>query len=151
MRMACGAEHEIVADGPVEHHTQFPGGANGRVVFRVNGEVGRPVRLVKYVAYHHERSDSAEELCFRVNETLDRVKKAGIERIRQAQRRHLDNFWDRTDVQTEGAPLLQQAIRFNLFQLLQASAGVAGYGIPAKGLTGQGYEGHYFWDTEIYV
>ena len=38
-----------------------------------------------------------------------------------------------------------------MFQILQASARTDGLGIPAKGLTGSGYEGHYFWDTEIYV
>ena len=46
---------------------------------------------------------------------------------------------------------IQQAIRFNLFHILQASARAEDSGVPAKGLTGQAYEGHYFWDTEIYV
>jgi alpha,alpha-trehalose phosphorylase len=46
---------------------------------------------------------------------------------------------------------IQQAIRFNLFHILQASARAEDAGVPAKGLTGQAYEGHYFWDTEIYV
>ncbi len=45
----------------------------------------------------------------------------------------------------------QQAVRWNLFQLCQASARTEGTGIPAKSLTGDGYEGHYFWDIEIYV
>ena len=57
----------------------------------------------------------------------------------------------RSDVQLDGAPDLQQAVRLNLFQLLQATARGEGFGVPAKGLTGRGYEGHYFWDTEIYV
>ena len=47
--------------------------------------------------------------------------------------------------------LFQQAIRFNLFHILQASARTEDTGVPAKGLTGQAYEGHYFWDTEIYT
>ena len=46
---------------------------------------------------------------------------------------------------------IQQAIRFNLFHILQASARAEDAGVPAKGLTGQAYEGHYFWDTEIYL
>ena len=45
----------------------------------------------------------------------------------------------------------QQAIRWNLLQILQAVGRAEGAGVPAKGLTGQAYEGHYFWDTEIYV
>jgi alpha,alpha-trehalose phosphorylase len=46
---------------------------------------------------------------------------------------------------------IQQAIRFNLFHILQASARAEDTGVSAKGLTGQAYEGHYFWDTEIYL
>jgi alpha,alpha-trehalose phosphorylase len=107
--------------------------------------------MVKFLAYHHENAEPCPELCFRVDETLDRATAQGIKRVLAGQRAFLDDFWSRSDVITEGAPLLQQAVRFNLFQLLQASARSEGYGIPAKGLTGRGYEGHYFWDTEIYV
>ena len=45
----------------------------------------------------------------------------------------------------------QQAVRWNLYQIAQASWRAEGAGVPAKGLTGQAYEGHYFWDTEVYV
>ena len=65
--------------------------------------------------------------------------------------RRVADFWRRSDVRLEGAPDLQQAVRFNLFQLLQATARGEGLGVPAKGVTGHGYEGHYFWDTEVYV
>src|SRR5690606_4924995 len=58
---------------------------------------------------------------------------------------------ERADVQVDGPRRIQQAIRWNIFQLIQAAARAEGTGIPAKGLTGQAYEGHYFWDTEIYV
>jgi alpha,alpha-trehalose phosphorylase len=63
----------------------------------------------------------------------------------------MDEFWNASDVQVEDAPEVQQAVRFNLFQILQATARAEGFGVPAKGLTGLGYEGHYFWDTEIYL
>jgi alpha,alpha-trehalose phosphorylase len=46
---------------------------------------------------------------------------------------------------------VQQAIRFNLFHIIQAAGRADTTGVAAKGLTGQAYEGHYFWDTEIYV
>ena len=68
------------------------------------------------------------------------------------QRVLLDDFWQRSDVQIEGDPdhpqhragELQQAMRFNLFQIFQASIRLEGVGIPAKGLTGQAYDGNYF-------
>ena len=50
-----------------------------------------------------------------------------------------------------GAPSLQFAVRYSIFQVMQATTRVEGFGLAAKGLTGEGYEGHYFWDTEIYV
>ncbi|HWJ66630.1 MAG TPA: glycosyl hydrolase family 65 protein, partial [Nocardioides sp.] len=63
----------------------------------------------------------------------------------------LADFWARADVEVPGQPELQQAIRWNLFSILQASARAEGRGIAAKGVSGSGYGGHYFWDTEIYV
>lgn len=60
------------------------------------------------------------------------------------------DFWRRSDVELDGARDLQQAVRFNLLQ----RAGHRALGGPrraAKGLTGRGYEGRCFWDTEIYV
>ena len=72
----------------------------------------------------------------------------------------MDDFWRRSDVRIKdiredrtkrSTVEIQQAIRFNLFHILQASARAEDTGVPAKGLTGQAYEGHYFWDTEIYL
>ncbi len=60
-------------------------------------------------------------------------------------------FWERSDVEITGQPAIQQAVRWNLFSVIQAAARADGIGIPAKGVTGSGYGGHYFWDTEIYV
>ncbi|RKH81571.1 glycoside hydrolase family 65 protein, partial [Corallococcus praedator] len=67
------------------------------------------------------------------------------------QRRWLDEFWSRADVEVDGQPEVQQAIRWNLFQLAQATGRAEQSGVPAKGVSGSGYGGHYFWDTEIYV
>jgi alpha,alpha-trehalose phosphorylase len=50
-----------------------------------------------------------------------------------------------------GQAELQQAIRWNLFQLAQATACADVAGIPAKGVSGSGYDGHYFWDQEVYL
>jgi alpha,alpha-trehalose phosphorylase len=64
---------------------------------------------------------------------------------------HYGHYWSVADVAVGGPPELQQAVRWNLFQLAQATAKAGIAGIPAKGVTGSGYEGHYFWDQEIYV
>ncbi|WP_415855339.1 glycoside hydrolase family 65 protein [Sinomonas sp. G460-2] len=64
---------------------------------------------------------------------------------------HYEGYWAAADVQIGGSPELQQAVRWNLFQLAQATSQAGVAGIPAKGVSGSGYEGHYFWDQEIYV
>jgi alpha,alpha-trehalose phosphorylase len=75
----------------------------------------------------------------------------GFPSLIESQRQRLDEFWNESDVRITGEPFVQQALRFNLFQIFQATVRLEGAGLPAKGLTGMGYEGHYFWDTEVYV
>ena len=67
------------------------------------------------------------------------------------QKRELDRYWEIADVRITGDDLLQQGIRFNLFSLLQAAGRDGRTSIAAKGLSGEGYEGHYFWDAETYA
>ena len=75
---------------------------------------------------------------------------AGQGLVRQ-QRAYLDDFWARADVEVDGDEEIQQAVRFALFHVLQAGARAEQRAIPAKGLTGSGYDGHTFWDTETFV
>ncbi|MDY7102052.1 MAG: HAD-IA family hydrolase [Actinomycetota bacterium] len=151
LRMACGADHQLHGAPDATVNVDM-GEDRARVLYRVDVARDQPVELVKYLAYHHAESRvPVDELLFRVDATLDRASTDGLDGVLADQRARLDDFWARADVRCEGARLLQQAVRFSIFQLLQASGRVEGHGIPAKGLTGQGYEGHYFWDTEIYV
>ncbi len=60
--------------------------------------------------------------------------------------------WERSDIQIEGDEEAQIAIRFNLFQLLIAAPRHDNrVNIGAKTLSGFGYRGHSFWDTEIFI
>jgi alpha,alpha-trehalose phosphorylase len=122
------------------------------VVFKIRGRASVPVRITKYLSYHYSKDASPEEIRSRTAWTLDRAREDGFAALLEGQKTFVAGFWKRADVEIEGAaPQKQQVIRWNLFQLLQASARVEGHGITARGLTGQTYEGHYFWDTEIYV
>ncbi len=60
-------------------------------------------------------------------------------------------FWKHSDVKIDGDPSVQECLRFDLFQLNQSAGRDNFTSIPAKGLTGNGYGGHYFWDTEIFM
>ena len=82
---------------------------------------------------------------------LAEARHTGWDGLVAAQRAYLDEFWAGADVELEGDTELQQAVRFALFHTLQAAARAEGRAIPAKGLTGPGYDGHTFWDAERFV
>ena len=148
--VSCGVDHQLATECSYNtdvRSTDDFGGIN----LMIDGERGQTVRLTKYIAYHTEENSSAAELCYRAETTLARAKEKGFHQLAREQRAYMDDFWQRSDVQLRGGnPRAQQVIRWNLFQLLQASGRVEGYSIPARGLTGRTYEGHYFWDAEIY-
>ena len=122
-----------------------------KVLYQIAAEPGVPIRLTKLVSYHTAASVPPRELIDRCERTLARTHEQGVDHQYAEQRQWLDDFWARCDVEIPGHPKLQQAVRWNLFALCQASARAEGQGIAAKGVSGSGYGGHYFWDTEIYV
>lgn len=150
MTVAVAADHQLTCDDTHEiiRHSEED---SAKYVLRVDATQGRTVRLDKLVAYHSSRGVPVRELSDRCDRTLDRAGRLGVAHAMADQRAWFDRFWDHCDVVVEGHPEMQQAIRFNLFQLAQASARADQQGVPAKGVSGSGYEGHYFWDTEIYV
>jgi alpha,alpha-trehalose phosphorylase len=150
MTMACGIDHLIETDNQYSYHTETDEDL-GKLVLVVEAEPGVPIRLMKFATYHTSRATPVRQLADRCRRTLDRTVNNGYEELVAAQRRYLDDFWERSDVQIHGNPAIQQAMRWSLFQLIQAAGRAEGTGIPAKGLTSSAYEGHYFWDTEIYV
>jgi alpha,alpha-trehalose phosphorylase len=148
--LACGMDHHLVTEGHCRQSTRC-GESRAEVVFSVDVDADQPVHLTKFLAYHFAEDCDVEELSNRAERTLDRAMEIGEARLFEEQRKHYDAFWERADVEIGGDPRVQQAVRFSLFQVRQATARAEGHGVPAKGLTGQGYEGHYFWDGEIYV
>jgi alpha,alpha-trehalose phosphorylase len=151
MSVVCGIDHVLATECASSLRADW--GAHGaRVVFFVDAEPGEPVALTKYMTFHTSRSDKTAELSLRAGRTLDRVVGHGFDRLVADQRAYLDDFWHRSDIQISAQhPRLQQCLRWNLFQLIQASGRADYSGIPAKGLTSQTYDGHYFWDMEMYV
>jgi alpha,alpha-trehalose phosphorylase len=145
LEVACGMDHRV--DGADALVDAAAAGDGARVTVLADLAAGESLRLEKFVAYDWGTGDPAAN----VHRTLDRAARLGHAAIEKRHRRHVEDFWRRSDVRIDGAPELQQAARFNLFQLLQATARADGRGVPAKGVTGPGYEGHYFWDTEVYV
>jgi alpha,alpha-trehalose phosphorylase len=150
LRLATAMDHLV--DGPpsVQLTTEsFPD--IGRVTITAALEIGERLRIVKFVAYgwSGERSESAVR--DQVAAALVVATQTGWDGLVSEQRAYLDHFWERSDVEVDGDPEIQQAARFSLFHVLQAGGRAEGSAIPAKGLTGPGYDGHTFWDTETFI
>jgi alpha,alpha-trehalose phosphorylase len=159
LTLVCATDHTLETPCPhaykAVHTEDF-----GQVAFTIEARPGCPIHLTKYMVYHTSQTASPEELCGRAEWTLDRAASQGFQALLAAQEQYMDEFWRRSDVQVRDireeltkrtTVEIQQAIRFNLIHILQASGRAESAGVPAKGLTGQAYEGHYFWDTEIYL
>jgi alpha,alpha-trehalose phosphorylase len=112
---------------------------------------GERLRVDKYVAYGWSSERSRPALRDQVGAALAGARFSGWDGLLAEQREYLDDFWDTSDVRVEGDPEVQQAVRFGLFHVIQAGARAELRPIAAKGLTGPGYDGHVFWDTETFV
>jgi alpha,alpha-trehalose phosphorylase len=150
MTIACAYRHEI--DTPCQYEVETSVNRDlAKSVFTIEAHAGETIRLTKYVTYHSSRGIPPPELADRCHRTLERARRTGVDRLHSEQTAWLDWFWRHSDVEIEGDPEAQQAVRWNLFQLAQASARTHEQGIAAKAVTAGGYDGHYFWDTEVYV
>jgi alpha,alpha-trehalose phosphorylase len=123
----------------------------GRLLVSADLVPGGPLRLVKFLTYGWSSKRSAPAIVDQVAAALAEARHRGWDGLLADQRAYLDDFWDRADVEIDGDSELQLAVRFGLFHALQAGARAEQRAIAAKGLTGPGYDGHAFWDTEIFV
>lgn len=112
---------------------------------------GEAASLSKWVLYRHQSAADTTDLAERCALQLAELSQHSVADLAAAQAQACQQFWQQADVQIEGDAAMQQGIRFNLFSLWQSAGKDGQSNIGAKGLTGPGYDGHYFWDTEIYV
>jgi alpha,alpha-trehalose phosphorylase len=150
LRVAAGMEHVIkTSDGLVcDLHVEDD---LARLTAAVDVPRDGRLSVTKYLGYGWSARRSAPALRSQVAAALAGARQTGWEGLLAEQRRYLDEFWATADVEIEGDDELQQAVRFGLFHVLQAGARGESRAVPAKGLTGPGYDGHSFWDSESFV
>jgi alpha,alpha-trehalose phosphorylase len=149
--MAAGMDH-MIEGAPEGATTTIESTADlGRLTIATELEPGKKLRLVKLLAYGWSSQRSLPSVRGQVEAALAGARRSGWQGLADEQRQYLDEFWDRADVEIEGDNELQQAVRFAMFHTLQSAARAEQRAIPAKGLTGSGYDGHTFWDTETFV
>jgi alpha,alpha-trehalose phosphorylase len=150
LMMAAAMDHVVEVPGRVEMDTDA-GEDWARTTIICGLRPGQKLRVVKYIGYGWSSLRSRPALRDQVSAAIAGARYTGWQGLLDAQRAYLDEFWDSADVEVEGDPDIQQAVRFGLFHVLQASARAERRAIPGKGLTGTGYDGHAFWDTEGFV
>ena len=150
LRVAAAMEHEVESEARTtvesEGYEDWVRTTIGCVL-----EPGQRLCVMKYLTYGWSSRRSLPAARDQVGAALAAAKLDGWDGLVREQREYLDEFWDAADVEVEGDPEVQQSIRFGLFHVLQAGARAERRPISAKGLTGPGYDGHAFWDTEMFV
>ena len=158
MRVAAAMDHavELTSENGMTDHeplsTRIESEPDlGRYTVAGMVSPGQTLRLTKFVAHGWSAGRSLPAMRDQVDAALAAVVHGGWDALCGEQGRLLEGFWSRSDVQIEGDIQIQQAVRFALFQIFQAAVRAEQRAIPAKGLTGNGYDGHAFWDTESFV
>jgi alpha,alpha-trehalose phosphorylase len=150
LRVAAAMSHVITGPEKMAHRVEsFPD--LGRLTVAAEVPAGEKIELVKFIGYGWSSTRSKPALVDQVSAALAAAHLTGWDGMLAEQRAYLDEFWEGADVELEGDAEIQQAVRFGLFHILEAGARAEYRPIPAKGLTGTGYDGHTFWDTETFV
>jgi alpha,alpha-trehalose phosphorylase len=148
--VAAAMDHLV--DGPPGTETSSESlDDEARVTIAADLGTGQRLQVVKLLAYGWSRERSLPAVRDQVRAACAEARHTGWGGLLDGQRSYLDDFWKRADVEIEGDTELQLAVRVSMFHCLQAAARAEQRAIPAKGLTGTGYNGHTFWDSETFV
>ncbi|MDT7552948.1 MAG: alpha,alpha-trehalose phosphorylase [Pseudonocardiales bacterium] len=149
LRVAAAMDHEV--EGPEKLKIMSEATEDiGRSTVITRLEPGQTLTIIKYLAYGWSARRSPPALHDQVRAALAAARFTGWDGLLAEQRDYLDTFWATADVEIDGDAELQQAVRVAIFHVLQAGARAERRAIGAKGLTGEGYDGHTFWDTETF-
>jgi alpha,alpha-trehalose phosphorylase len=150
LRMAAGMRHII--DGPPNTDVDLWASDDVcRLTIATRLAPNEKLRIVKFLAYGWSSQRTRPALTDQVVAALAAARLTGWDGLVAEQRAYLDEYWGHADVELEGDNEVQQAVRVAMFHILQAGARAEQRPIPSKGLTGPGYDGHTFWDTETFV
>ena len=110
----------------------------------------KPYHFRKYAMYHTATEGNVLETRF--HNTLNIIQTESYSQLIKSHVLALEDYKNLSSVDIEtNDNTVNENIAYSLYQLYTAGAMDETVNVPAKGLTGEGYEGHTFWDTEIYV
>lgn len=149
LTIACGVVNKISEKNSIRKNFKNYGVCG--VSYELNAKENEEIILDKFIAYSSSLDMNEEKLNSFIKKILSDAEQKGYIEAEREQKEYVEDFWKTADVIIQGDDALQQGIRFNLFHLMQSAGRDGKTGMGAKGLSGEGYEGHYFWDTEMYV
>lgn len=151
--VCCAQSHRIIAidDEPLAFQGAHSNARSAAQLFVAQLVPGRSVEIEKFIAYAHGAISDADTLRQHASQRAAHAMHEGYGRLALRQTEALHAFWHAAPLEVEGDAQSQLALRFNLFHILQSASRDAANGTAAKGMTGEGYEGHCFWDTEVFV
>ena len=149
LAMACGSVHLLSEAAAATRHQAND--VNAWIEYDFAAEQGHTITLEKLTVYTDSLDMDKNAMLPFVNEELAAFAADGYGKEFAAHAALMEHFWETADIRVDGDVPLQQGLRFNLYHIMQASGRDGRTGMGAKGLSGEGYEGHYFWDTEMYV
>ena len=145
--MACGSLTKC--EGVIKNSEVLEEDAS--LTYELSVEEGKTYVFEKMIGYTCDFDIAEDKMIDFIKDELKKAMDLGYDEMEKLQKKHMDEFWSKADIKVEGDEALQQGIRFNLFHIMQSAGRDGRTGMGAKGLSGEGYEGHYFWDTEMYV
>lgn len=146
LEICSGVGHQL----PDDFTGRIESGAN-RAAHTITGSIskGQEICLRKYSWF----TDSLRSIDPQADAKagLKAVMDEPPERLYEEQRQYLRRYWQGAELEIEGDDELNLAVAYNQYALLQSAGRDGVCNMAAKGLSGEGYEGHYFWDSEIYA
>ena len=149
LAMACGSVHLVSEAAASTRHQSNE--ADAWIEYDFAAKQGHTITLEKLTVYTDSLDMDKDAMLPFVNEELTAFAADGYDKEFAAHAAMMEHFWETADIRVDGDVPLQQGLRFNLYHIMQASGRDGRTGMGAKGLSGEGYEGHYFWDAEMYV
>ena len=148
LSVACAVVEEIMGR---ENVSFIQKAEQLEAVYHLSVQQGKSLGICKYISYVTSQGEYQALFEQEAITKACQAKKDGFETLLKEQKEFMDSFWAKADVRIKGDDHLTQSLRFNIFQLLQSTGRDSRTSIASKGLSGEGYGGHYFWESEAYI
>jgi len=143
---------ELYLSTAMAHNSEFSYKVKDRIIYatkKVHVEKNTNFNVTKYLVYTSSLYN--EDYKATCTNLIKGVKEESFEFYKQKQLSNLHRFWDNSEVRIHGNDEMNDILNYSIYQLNSSGGESEEHNIAAKGLSGEGYEGHYFWDTEIYL